>query len=479
MKHAPRSLMTILAIGLCTLGLTDASSAQSACEGLRLTASDGATYESFGYSVAVSGDDALVGAQWDGSGSVYVMRRNSTTWDEVQKLLASDGQWGDDFGHSVAMDGDVALIGAGHVHDDGPNIAYGAAYVFRFNGVAWAEEQELLASDSASQDAFGWSVSVSGDVAVIGAWGDDDDGHGSGSAYVFRFDRDSAEWVEEIKLTASDAAAADNFGGSVAISTDPPGRIIVGAGGNSDACPKDPICNSGAAYIFRFDPGTSQWIEEQKLLASDAEYDDGFGSSVSISADVALIGARWDDTAGTDAGSAYVFRFDGSSWVQEQELLVADPWTWNVQQFGRAVAVDGDTAVIGAWTADAVGPDSGAAYVFRFDARNSQWVEQELLLPDSNPWTNFFGWSVAIDGDTAVIGAHGEDHQAGAVYAFELSACLCPADLDGDSTVGILDLLALLAAWGPNPGHHADVDSDGTVDIFDLLTLLASWGPCP
>ena len=128
---------------------------------------------------------------------------------------------------------------------------------------------------------------------------------------------------------------------------------------------------------------------------------------------------------------------------------------------------------------DAGGPSSGAAYIFRFDPKSLQWVQQHQLLPEPNPWTNFFGWSVAIDGDTAVIGAHGEDQQAGAAYIFDLAACLCPADLDDDGTVGILDLLSLLAAWGTDPGGPPDFDGDGTVGIFDLLTLLAEWGPCP
>ncbi|MCZ6542375.1 MAG: FG-GAP repeat protein, partial [Planctomycetota bacterium] len=183
---------------------------------------------------------------------------------------------------------------------------------------------------------------------------------------------------------------------------------------------------------------------------------------------------------GFSSGSAYVFRFDpeNSHWVEEQKLLASDGAVFD--QFGRAVAIDGDTLVIGAFDHEDDGPVLGAAYVFRFDPdKSGSWIEQQKLLPTPNPWTNFFGLSVAIDGDTTVIGAHGEDHQAGAAYIFDLAACLCPADLDGDGTVGILDLLALLAAWGTDPGGPPDFDNDGTVGILDLLTLLAIWGPCP
>ncbi|MEE8154786.1 MAG: FG-GAP repeat protein, partial [Phycisphaerales bacterium] len=335
----------------------------------------------------------------------------------------------------------------------------------------WFEEQELLASDSEFQDGFGISVSLSGDVVVIGDPGGDDNGAQSGSAYVFRFDPDTEQWVEEQKLLASDGAFGDFFGRSVAVY----GEIaLIGADGHDDACRNDPVCNSGAAYIFRFDPGTSQWVEEQKLLASDTSHQDSFGESVAISGELALIGANGDG-----AGSAYVFRFDPktSAWVQEQKLL---PSGGSPEQFGRAVTIAGDIAVIGSPFADALGSSSGAVYVFRYDPEAAQWSQQDMLLPDPNPWTNFFGRSVAIHGETAVIGAHGEDQQRGAAYVFDVAPnCNCPHDLDLDGSVGAADLLALLVSWGPCKGCPADFDNNGNVGASDLLALLANWGPCP
>ncbi len=172
------------------------------------------------------------------------------------------------------------------------------------------------------------------------------------------------------------------------------------------------------------------------------------------------------------------------------------------------MALDGDTAVISAWLADDVGQSHGAAYVFRFE--DDQWIEQQKLLPDPGHGTSFFGWRVALDGDHAMIGAYGEDVQAGAAYAFaglsptdcnanQLSdacdilgggspdtngngvpdECDCPWDLDGSGGVGIADFLALLAAWGTDPGGPPDFDGDGNVGIQDFLALLANWGPCP
>ncbi|MCH8153405.1 MAG: FG-GAP repeat protein, partial [Planctomycetes bacterium] len=422
-----------------------------------------ATFESFGYSVAVSGDTALVGACCIFASPTYVFSFDPRTgrWIETQLLSPSDLQAGEYSGGAVAIDGDVALVAAGHVHEDDAGVFYGAVFVFRYNGSLWVEEDELLASDSAWQDGFGASVSISGDLAVIGALLDDDNGANSGSAYIFRYD--GSNWVEEQKLLASDGAAGNFFGTAVGIDGD---TAVIGADGPT----------SGSAYVFRFDAQTSRWIEDQKLVASDGPGHE-FGVSVSISADATLIGARLDDENGSNAGSAYLFRFepDTSQWVEEQKLLASDGAAGD--QFGRSVAIDGDIAVIGAWAGDANGPYTGPAYVFRY--RGSRWVEQQQLLPEPNPWTPFFGWSVAVSGDTVVIGAHGEDHQAGAVYVFDLAACLCPADLDADDSVGILDLLALLAAWGSNPGGPPDFDGDGTVGILDLLILLAAWGACP
>ena len=160
------------------------------------------------------------------SGSAYIYRYNGSDWVEEAKLLASDGSVGDYFGSSVSLLGEVALIGADSDDDNG--LDSGSAYVFRFNGSSWVEEAKLMASDGAAGDLFGNAVSLSGDVALIGANYDDDNGAFSGSAYLFRFDGNS--WVEEAKLMASDGAAFDEFGSAVALSGN---KALVGAYGDS------------------------------------------------------------------------------------------------------------------------------------------------------------------------------------------------------------------------------------------------------
>lgn len=484
----------LLASGLTPAATGDGTPAPSICRVAHLTASDPGVFDSFGRAADVSGNDrAIVGALFHNhsgvdTGSAYVFESDGSTWVQTQELLPSDGQGGDWFGWSTAIDGNKALVGAlQHVH---LGLQNGSVYAFRFNGSSWVAEQELLASDGALGDAFGGLLAMDGDVAVIGAPGDDDNGSNSGSAYIFRFDGTS--WVQEQKLMPSDAAANDAFGGAVSVSGD---AALISA--------LDSEGSHGAVYVFRFN-GKS-WDEEQKLVASDGAFADLFGESVSLSGDTALIGATTDDDNGQDSGSAYVFKFNQQSltWIETQKLVASDGTAGD--QFGRFVAIDGNNTLVGAFAANG---SMGKAYLFR--AKGGLWTEQEILEPAPGPWTAFFGWPVALSEDTAIVGAHGENVQRGAAYVFAgLSGtdcnktdrgdtcdilfglsqdangnsipdeCECVWDLDGGGDVGITDFLALLMAWGTDPGGPPDFDGDGTVGIVDFLSLLANWGPCP
>ncbi len=479
-----RSLEIAGVVSVAALCCVEGTSAQTACREARVTAFDAGVFQNHGRAVAIWGDTAFVGADWDDelgtqSGSVYVYQREpgpEGSWVFAQKLLGSDEVNGDEFGFSVAMDGDVAVIGAlQHIHDGAPGT--GSVYVYRFdpNTSAWIEEQELLASTGTWGDGFGFSVSISDHVLLIGAVLDDDNGTNSGSAYVFRYDPDTSGWIEEQKLLASDGAAGDFFGDAVAVLADPAGDVaLIGAGGHDDLAD-----DAGAAYVFRYNPKTATWQEEQELLASDGAASDYFAlAAVSLSGiqgeAVAVIGAH-----GNSSGRAYVFRYDpkNSTWFEEQKLV---PSGGAPEQFGRAAAIDGDTALIGSWKADAGGTNHGAAYVYRYDGDTSQWSQADMLVPDPGPWTAFFGFSVALDGDRAVCGAYGENQQRGAAYLDNLAPnCNCPHDLDGNGSVGASDLLSLLVQWGTDPGGPPDFDGDGNVGSSDLVALLFNWGLCP
>jgi hypothetical protein len=322
----------------------------------KLTAADAAGGDRFGVAVAVSGDTAVVGANaadtpaGSNVGSAYVFVRSAGTWALQAKLTAADAAAVDNFGISVAISGDTAVVGA-YLDSTPAGSNAGSAYVFVRSAGTWAQQQKLTAADAAAGDRFGISVAVSGDTAVVGAYLDDAPaGMDSGSAYVFV--RSAGTWAHQQKLAADAAAAADNFGMSVAVSVD---TAVVGAhleGGT----------NAGSAYVFVRSAGT--WAQQQKLAASDAAANDNFGASVAVSGDTAVVGAPFDDiAAGTDAGSAYVFVRSAGTWAQQQKLAASDADAGD--RFGIAVAVSGDTAVVGAYFDDApVGPDAGSAYVF-------------------------------------------------------------------------------------------------------------------
>jgi len=302
-----------------------------------------------------------------------VPRADAQVLHESQKLRASDPIEGQEFGYSVSVSGDFALIGA-HFDDDIGEHS-GAAYVFRSDGSTWSQFQKLLSSDGGPNDEFGASVSISGEWAVVGAPFDD----GRGSAYLFRWD--GSLWLEQQKLLPSDGAASDRFGIAVSLSQD---VLIVGASGDDDLG-----SSSGSAYVFRWN-GIS-WVEEQKLLASDGTENDRFGFAVSVSGDVAVVGAML--AGGDTSGTVYVFRWSGSSWAEEQTFR---PWAWPIQGQVMCVSNSDDVIVIGGATFD---PDMPSVYVFRWNpGAPGSWLEEQLMS------TGIGAFAVSISGDVIVVG---------------------------------------------------------------------------
>ena len=423
----------------------------------KLLADDGAANDQFGFSVAINGAVAIVGAFGDDdngtdSGSAYLF--DTTTGRQIAKLLPKDGAELDHFGFSVAISGAIAIVGAGGDDDNGDYS--GSAYLF--DTTTGKQIAKLLPDAGAALDLFS-SVAISGATAIVGANGDDDNGESSGSAYLF----DTTTGRQIAKLLPNDGATWDFFGTSVAISG---ATAIVGASGDSDNGSR-----SGSAYLF--DTTTGRQIA--KLLPNDGAGGDEFGFSVAISGATAIIGAPEDDDNSFDSGSAYLF--DTTTGRQIAKLLPndGDLADW----FGISVAISGTTAIVGAWFDDDNGSGSGSAYLF--DTNTGEQMAK--LLPDDGAFQDYFGTSVAIIGATAIVGVYRDDDNgtnSGSAYLFAAARTgMCPWNLDDDDSVGILDLLALLAAWGTDPGGPPDFDGDGTVGILDLLALLANWGWCP
>ena len=279
------------------------------------------------------------------SGSAYVFRTSDggATYDQVAKLTAADAAAEDQFGVSVAIDGDTIVIGA---YKD--NSGRGSVYVFRTTdgGATYGQVAKLTASDAAEDDWFGGSVAIDGDTIVIGAYWDD---NLSGSAYVFRTTDGGATYDQVAKLTAADGAAEDRFGVSVAIDGN---TIVAGAYG------KDSY--TGSAYVFRTTDGGATYGQVAKLTAADAAEGDGFGLSVAIYGDTVVIGAVGKDSY---TGSTYVFRTTdgGATYGQVAKLTASDAAVDD--GFGLFVAIDGGTIVAGAYGDDDGGDGSGSVYV--------------------------------------------------------------------------------------------------------------------
>ena len=319
---------------------------------------------------------------------------------------------GAEFGFSVAIDGDTAVVGA--QFDNSTVVNSGAAYVFvRGTGGEWTPQARLTASDPMDGDRFGVAVDVSGDTVVVGARQDDDRGLNSGSAYVFTRDPGDV-WSEQAKLTAPDGAAVDAFGAALALDGD---TVIVGSRLDDDLG-----SGSGSATVFTRDGGGS-WTFQAKLTASDGGPDDRFGFAVALDGDTAVVGAYLDGPGQTERGAAYAFvRDGGGSWSEQARLSTTD--ATSVALLGGAVSVDGDTAVVGASANDASGLDSGRAYVFTRDGIGV-WSQQSALVGPRAAAEDRFGAAVAVDGDTVVVAARGRDdaaENAGSVYVFTRAA---------------------------------------------------------
>jgi len=359
----------------------------------------------FGYSVSISGDYAIVGAPR--SRSAYIFERSGSNWNQVAKLTASDVDVGNNFGISVSIFGDYAIVGANH--DDDRGFLSGAAYIFEKNGSSWNQVDKLTASDGGNSDNFGLSVSISGNNAIVGAWRHFNAYRGdySGAAYIF--EKNGSSWNQVAKLTP-DKLDVNRFGISVSISG---GYAIVGAL-ISDLGTR---LNSGAAYIF--EKSGSSWNQVDKLTASDEEINDEnyFGFSVSISGNYAIVGAYMANDNGYDSGSAYIFEKSGSSWNQVDKLIASDNAAWD--NFGQSVSIAGNYAIVGAHQDDDRGSASGSAYIFK--KSSSSWNQVDKLTASNGAAVDYFGFSVSISGNYAIVGAYSTvDNGLGSAYIFGL-----------------------------------------------------------
>ncbi|GAB5562436.1 MAG: hypothetical protein SynsKO_40830 [Synoicihabitans sp.] len=425
----------------------------------------------FGDAVAISGDTMVVGASRESSdasgidgdetndnlqfaGAAYVFVRDGTTWSQQAYLKAAFPGTSDQFGISVDIDGDTIVVGAyfersnetgtsGTGNIDAAS-AVGAAYVFTRSGTTWTQEAYLKAHNSGTNDQFGRDVAISGDSIIVGATyessnatgvngdGSDNSAGVSGAAYIFT--RSGTTWTQEAYLKAHIVEAGDFFGSDVDIDGD---IAVVGAlgedsnatGVNGDGTDNS-LDGSGSAYVF-VRSGTT-WTQEAYLKSNDPDSEDYMGDDVAVSGNTVIIGVRGDDSnaAGIDgdpdnsrarsAGGALIFVREGTTWTQQAYLKSSNPALSDT--FGQGVAIDGNLVIVGALgeASNATGVDgdqsnnsaqsSGAAYIFR--RCGSAWFQQAYLKSNNPSASDFFGRFVALDGETAVVGAQYEDSNA-------------------------------------------------------------------
>ena len=419
----------------------------------------------------VEGAGSAYSADLDGDGDMDVLassgHQDKIAWYEnfsrqKFKLLASDGTVGDTFGASVAMSNNTAIIGAYYDENHGP--ATGAAYLFDTNN--GTELFKLTASDGAFHDHFGISVDISGNTAIVGSYADDDNGLDSGAAYLF----DIITGIQTAKLLPSDGDSGDNFGISVAISGN---TAIVGAYRDEDNG-----SDSGSAYLFDITTANQLW----KLLPDDGDGGDHFGLSVAIDGNTAIVGAQGDSDNGYASGSAYLF--DITTGSQIAKLLPNDGALH--EHFGCSVAIDSNSnrAIIGAYADDINGHESGSAYIFDTTTAN-QIVK---LLPSDGAADDFFGLQVGINNNTVIVGARFDDDgglNTGSAYIFNTDtgaelAKLRPFDRASDDNFAWASAISKVTS-GPSVNWTAIIgarfDDDNGVDsgsayLLDISDLI-------
>lgn len=377
----------------------------------KMTDEDGAADDQFGYALAFDANYLLIGAiQGDKSafsdtGAAYIVKREGAQWKQTAKLTASDGESDDRFGGAVAMRRGIAVIGASRDSDTLRHC--GSVYVFEREGDKWIERQKLRASDAASGAMFGFAVATNGEIIVIGAHRLSTTGPDAGAVCVF--EREGGKWRQSAKLISpGDDDTA--FGRAVAIGD---GYIVVSASGDAQGGE-----GSGACYVFRREGG--KWVQQAKLTASDAAAGDRFGRSIAADGASIIVGAFNDDDGGTDSGSAYVFTKDGDHWRQQAKLTAINAAAGDL--FGISVALSGDYAVVGAIQQDEKAADAGAAYIFRREG--DQWTQPFHVIGSDAGAQDWFGFSVAIEGDFAAVGAIRDDDRgfdSGSVHLYQVT----------------------------------------------------------
>ncbi len=418
--------------------------------------------DDFGSAVSMSNGTAVVGASGDnqGAGAAYVFVREAAAWILQAKLTASDGAAQDSFGCAVAIEGDVLVVGA-----DGDDITYdaqGSAYVFVRNGSVWTQQAKLTASNPQEWDRFGYSVAISGTTIAIGALYANEAAARAGAAYLYQ--RPGANWTdmtESARLIPSDGSSYDRFGGSVSVFGS---NVVVGA--YSDA----PVfAGQGSAYVFR-EPATgwTSMTQTAKLTASDGGEGDRFGAGVGVFGDFVAVGAPFHDAY---SGAVYQFIMPPSGWTDAQApatLFATDDPPY--PEFGHSLSLSVDRLLVGAYGDGPTYQEGSAYYFVNFPGGSNSWIAGVKLRSAAPAQQDLFGYSVAIEGDIAIVGAPYDDNAAGANAGSTFVFDVADGDVDG-----IPDSIDNCVAV-PNP-DQVDTNHNGIGNACELCCPLLTIEP--
>ncbi|MEO7311351.1 MAG: FG-GAP repeat protein [Chitinophagaceae bacterium] len=364
---------------------------------------------------------------------------------------ASDGASGDNFGRNVKISGKYA-VATSYLDDINGNVDQGSAYVFKYENGAWTQMQKLVADDGAAGDYFGAGVAIDSNYIIIGATYDDlGENVNQGSAYVFKLE--NGVWVQKQKVTGSNAISGDNFGWNIDMKK---GLAVITSALDDIGTAID----AGSAYIFRLNDTTGLWIETQKIYPNDGTSGDNFGNTVCISGDKMIITAIFDDVNGiARRGSAYIFTNQSGNWVQTAKLIASDGAYEDY--FGTNAAIQGDFALVGAYAADGTFGNQGACYLFKLEG--GVWLQKQKVFAGDPVGSGFFGNSVSLKDNYAVIGGHGGPNLQGSAYIFQLNPAasnlsqiqkITAADAASNDYFGFASDIStgniIIGAWGKN-----------------------------
>jgi hypothetical protein len=439
-------------------------------------ASNASAGDQFGESVALSGDTLVIGAHFEDSfatgvngnqannsaadsGAVYVFTRSGTTWTQQAYIKASNASAGDQFGESVALSGDTLVVGA-HLEDsfatgingnqaDNSAADSGAVYVFTRSGTIWTQQAYIKASNAGAGDHFGFSVALSGDTLAVGARYEDSFATGvngnqannsalnSGAVYVFT--RSGTTWTQQAYIKASNTGTDDWFGFSVALSGDTlavaaylEDSNATGINGNQN---DNSAIESGAVYVFT--RSGTDWTQQTYIKASNSGFNDTFGFSLALSGDTLAVGADGEDSNASGvngnqadnstsrSGAVYVFTRSGTTWTQQAYIKASN--TGADDQFGFSVALSGDTLLVGARYEDsfatgingdqANNSEASSGAVYMFIRSGTIWTQQAYIKASNTGADDWFGYSLALSGDTLAVGAASEASNATGINA--------------------------------------------------------------